>query len=77
MWRISEEGNTGTRQKKKTTALRLLLFCVDSISEEFAGFSPLWFPREKLLVSLVSCDVLMLYCCTWYSLSKDPNIMLA
>ena len=77
MWRISEEGNTGARQKKKTTALRLLLFCVDSISEEVAGFSSLWFPREKLFVSLVSFDVLVFDCCTCDSLSKDPNIMLA
>ena len=27
-----------------------------SISEEVAGFSPLWFPQGKLFVSLVSCD---------------------
>ena len=45
---------------------RLLLFweisyCfgVDSILEEVAGFSPLWFPRGKLFVYLVSCDVLI------------------
>ena len=30
-----------------------------SISEEVAGFSPLWFPRGKLFVSLVSCDMLI------------------
>ena len=66
MWRISEEGNTGTRQKKKTTVVgsasycfRVLPFCADSFFEEVAGFSPLWFPRGKLFVSLVSCDVLM------------------
>ena len=35
-----------------------------SISEEVVGFSPLWFPRGKLFVSLVSCD----YCCACYSL---------
>ena len=35
-----------------------------SISEEVAGFSPLWFPRGKLFVSLVSCD----YCYACYSL---------
>ena len=35
-----------------------------SISEEVAGFSPLWFPRVKLSVSLVSC----VYCCACYSL---------
>ena len=56
---------------------RLLLFweisyCfgADSISKEVAGFSPLWFPRVKLFVSLVSCDVLMFYCCACYSLSE-------
>ena len=52
-------------------------FGADSIFEEVVGFYPLWFPREKLFVSLVSCDVLMLYFYTCYSLSKDPNIMLA
>ena len=31
-------------------------FDVDSISEEVAGFSPLWFPRGKLFVSLVLCE---------------------
>ena len=40
-------------------------FGADSISEEVAGFSPLWFPRGKFFVSLVSC----VYCCACYSLS--------
>ena len=44
-------------------------FGADSISEEVAGFSPLWFPQGKIFVSLVSCDVLMFYCCACYSLS--------
>ena len=35
-----------------------------SISEEVVGFSPLWFPRGKFFVSLVSC----VYCCACYSL---------
>ena len=35
-----------------------------SISEEVAGFSPLWFPRGKFFVSLVSCD----FCYACYSL---------
>ena len=39
-------------------------FGVDSIYEEVVGFSPLWFPRGKLFVSLVSC----VYCCACYSL---------
>ena len=44
-------------------------FGADSISEEVVGFYPLWFPRGKLFVSLVSCDVLMFYYCAYYSLS--------
>ena len=35
------------------------LFGVDSISEKVAGFYPLWFPRGKFFVSLVSCVVLV------------------
>ena len=77
MWRISEEGNTLGLDKKKTTYVGsasyyflVLPFCADSISKEVAGFSPLCFPRGKLLVSLVSCDVLMFYCCAFYSLSE-------
>ena len=44
-------------------------FGADSISEEVAGFSPLWFPREIFFVSLVSCVVLVFYCSACYSLS--------
>ena len=29
------------------------------ISKEVGGFSPLWFPREKFFVSLVSCVLLL------------------
>ena len=72
MWHISEEGNTLGLEKKRTTAVESASYCfgVDSISEEVAGFSPLWFPRGKLFVSLVSCDVLMFYCYACYSLSE-------
>ena len=35
-----------------------------SISEEVAGFSPLWLPRGKIFVSLVTCD----FCCACYAL---------
>ena len=52
------------------TVLGFYCFGADSISEEVAGFSPLWFPGGKLFVSLVSCDVLMFYCCACYSLSE-------
>ena len=34
-------------------------FGVDSIFEEVVGFSPLWFPRGKLFVSLISCVLLL------------------
>ena len=40
-----------------------------SISKEVVGFSPLWFPRRKFFVSLVSCDFL----CACYSLRYDPR----
>ena len=63
MWRISEEGNTGTRQKKKkTTAVRSASYCFwgltscgDSIFEEVAGFSPFMFSPIKNIVFIVSC----------------------
>ena len=57
MWHISKEENTLGLDKKKTTAVGSASYCfgVDSISEEVAGFSPLWFPRGKLFVSLVMC----------------------
>ena len=72
MWCISEEGNTLGLDKKKTTAVESASYCfgADSISEKVVGFSPLCFPRGKIFVSLVSCDVLMLYCCACYSLSE-------
>ena len=44
--------------------------CGDTILEEVVGFSSLWFPRGKIFVSLVSCDVLMFYSCACYSLSE-------
>ena len=39
------------------TILGFYLFGVDSISEEVAGFSPLWFPKENsvCLLSLLLC----------------------
>ena len=42
-------------------------FGVDSIFEEVVGFSPLWFPRGKFFVSLVSCVLLL---CTLFSKLK-------
>ena len=40
-------------------------FGADSISEEVAGFSPLWFPQGKTLCSLS----LVFDCCACYSIS--------
>ena len=34
-------------------------FGADSMFEEVAGFSPLWFPRGKFFLSLVSCLLLL------------------
>ena len=44
-----------------------------SIFEEVAGFSPLWFPREKSLCLL--SIVIDFYAC--YSLRSDPKIILS
>ena len=55
------------------TVFGALLFGDDSISEEVVGFYPLWFPRGKSLCSLSH----VFDCRACYSLSKDPNIMLA
>ena len=72
---MSERGEALLVCERETTAVGsasycfgVLPFCVDSIFEEVAGFSPLWFLRGKLFVSLVSCYVLIFYCCTCYSL---------
>ena len=45
-------------------------FGADSISEEVAGFSPLWFPRGKFFVSLVSCVFIVVHVILSV---KDPN----
>ena len=42
------------------------------IFEEVAGFSPLWFPRGKFFVSLVTCVLLL---CMLFSV-KDPKIIM-
>ena len=42
-------------------------FGADSISEEFVGFSPLWFPQGKLFVFIVVHVILSV---------KDPNIIM-
>ena len=47
-------------------------FGANFISEEVAGFSPLWFPQGKSLCSLS----LVIDCYACYSLSKYPKIIL-
>ena len=73
---MSERGEALSVRERETVAVGsasycfgVLPFCGYSISEEVAGFYPLWFPRGKFFVSLVSCDVLMFYCCACYYLS--------
>ena len=48
-------------------------FGVDPISEEFVWFSPLWFPRGKLFVSLVSCVFIAMHVILSV---KDPKIIM-
>ena len=67
---MSERGSAGTTERDQLLDI-IFMFSgftfstgYHSISEEVVGFSPLWFPRGKLFVSLVSCD----YCCACYSL---------
>ena len=52
-------------RERETEAVEIIFmflgitFGVDSISEEVAGFSPLWFPSKKFFLSLVSCVLLL------------------
>ena len=48
-------------------------FGVDSISKQVAGFSPLWFPRGKFFVSLVSCVFIAVHVILSV---KDPKIII-
>ena len=78
MWRISEEGNTMGLDKKKTTAVGSASYCFGAFTvlvlilslRKLRGFLLYGFPEENIFVSLVSCDVLMFYCCACYSLSE-------
>ena len=47
-------------------------FGVDSISEEVAGFSPLWFPRGKFFVSRLLCFIVVHVILS----VKDPKIIM-
>ena len=45
-------------------------FGADSISNEVAGFSPLWFPQGKLFVSRLLCCACVLLLCMLFSQLK-------
>ena len=60
---MSEREDAGIRERDNYYQKTIFVFSgftfaigAHSISEEVAGFSPLWFPRGKSLVSIVSCD---------------------
>ena len=68
--RMSERGEALSSERERESSCWISSFLslgftaaigAHSIFEEVLGFSPLWFPRGKLFVSLVSCDVLMFY----------------
>ena len=48
-------------------------FGADSISEEVAGFSPLWFLQGKFFVSFVSCVFIVVHVILSV---KDPKIIM-
>ena len=72
MGHMSERVSTHTSERERTVVGDHIFLPLGfiatigahSISEEVAGFSPLWFSRGKFFVSLVSCA----YCCACYSL---------
>ena len=76
---MRKEKTLGLDKKKVTavgrslTVLGFYCFGADSISEEVVGFSPLWFPQEKIFVSLVSCDVLCFIAVLVILSVKDPD----
>ena len=62
--RMSERGESLSSEREREQPWRSYFLSLGftttigahSISEEVARFSPLWFPREKFFVSLVSFD---------------------
>ena len=62
---MSERRSAGTSERDQLSKIVFMFSGFNfatgahSIFEEVAGFSPLWFPRGKFFVSLVSCDLLL------------------
>ena len=76
--RMSEREVVGIRERDYCCREIIFIFLgftfgVDSISEEVAGFSPLWFPWGKFFVSLFSCVFIVVHVIL---LVKDPKIIM-
>ena len=62
---MGERGEALSVCERETEAVEIIFmflgftFGADSISEEVMRFSPLWFPRGKLFMPLVSCVLMM------------------
>ena len=69
---MSERGEALSVRERETKYVEIFFMfsgfataiCADSISQEVAGFSPLWFPQEKFFVSpcLLCCAYVLLLC---------------
>ena len=59
---MSERGSVGTSERDQLLEIIFMFSSftfatgAHSISEEFVGVYPLWFPQGKFFVSLFSCD---------------------
>ena len=66
----------GTRERLLLSGDHLYVsgftFGADYISKEFAGFSPLWFPRGKFFVSCLFCFIVVHVILS----VKDPKIIM-
>ena len=61
------------KQWRSSLCFGIFYFGADSIFQEVAGFSPLWFPQGKVFVSLVSCVFIVVHVILSV---KDPNIIM-
>ena len=76
---MSERGSVGTSDRDQLSKIIFMFsgftFSIGahSISEEVAGFPPLWFTQGKSLCLLSH----VIDCCACYSLRQDPKIILS
>ena len=79
--RVSERGEALLVCERETEAMEIIFMFsgftdtigAHSIFEEVLGFSPLWFPRGKFFVSLVSCVFIAVHVILSV---KDPKIIM-